>query len=441
MSRFSSLRTILCMYVIQAVSVSSPLFGQTPQETTSEDEIPLDSANKSSALQEGANEKLPEPPSGLAGNWLGYRTKFAEKGLDFSYVYKGEVARNIKGGIESDTQYLQNMDMKLALDGEKLIGLNGGSALLHYLYNFSDLLSEKVGDAQVTSNIEGPNTISRWYELWLQQEFFEGAFSILAGLHDLNSEFYVTETSGLFLNSSFGVGKELSQTGVNGPSIFPTTSPALRVRISPEKRFYLQTAAFNAQSGELDKPKGSSFRLNQNDGLLVISELGYAPSSSSQMPAKYGFGYWTYTKTLDHLSVDLSQADKKVTNRGYYVLLDQTITAKMSAFARYGTAAHEVNQFASCLAVGGVFNGLMTDGTDQLGFGVVQANLGKTQLDNLRSEGLESTKSETTYELSYKFEVYTGVALQPDFQYVVNPSASSELNDAVVGSLRLEVTF
>jgi carbohydrate-selective porin OprB len=57
-----------------------------------------------------------------------------------------------------------------------------------------------------------------------EKNLLDNQFSVLAGLYELNSEFYRLQSAGLFLNSSFGIGPEFSQSGLEGPSIFPSTS-------------------------------------------------------------------------------------------------------------------------------------------------------------------------------------------------------------------------
>ena len=42
----------------------------------------------------------------LTRSWFGYRSKLADYGLDFNYIYKGEVVKNTSGGIESGTSIL-----------------------------------------------------------------------------------------------------------------------------------------------------------------------------------------------------------------------------------------------------------------------------------------------------------------------------------------------
>ena len=65
----------------------------------------------------------------------------------------------------------------------------------------------------------------------------------LIGRYDLNSEFYRLQSASLFLNSSFGIGPEFSQSGLEGPSIFPNTSVGARFAIKPIEEIVLRTAA------------------------------------------------------------------------------------------------------------------------------------------------------------------------------------------------------
>src|SRR5258708_30891015 len=82
-----------------------------------------------------------------------------------------------------------------------------------------------VGGAQGVSSITGPRG-ARLDEAWLQHNFLGNRLSLLAGRYDLNGEFYRLHSAALFLNSSFGMGPEISQSGAAGPSGFPSTALA-----------------------------------------------------------------------------------------------------------------------------------------------------------------------------------------------------------------------
>src|SRR5262249_4533294 len=151
---------------------------------------------------------IPESPqeeeTRLTKNWGGPRKTLSDHGIDLALIYKGEVNRNFSGGIKQATNYLGNMDFRVSIDGEKLAGWKGGSAFFYIWGDHGGDPSKNVGDAQVTSNIETAVNTVKLYEAWVQQLAFEDRVSILFGLHDLNSEFYSTDTTALFFNSTFG---------------------------------------------------------------------------------------------------------------------------------------------------------------------------------------------------------------------------------------------
>ena len=79
------------------------------------------------------------------------------------------------------------------------------------------------------NNIEVAETRFKVYEAWIEQGFGDGRVSLRAGLYDLNSEFYTNDAAGALIAPPFGIGSELSATGPNGPSIFPSTALAVRL--------------------------------------------------------------------------------------------------------------------------------------------------------------------------------------------------------------------
>ncbi|MCX5747140.1 MAG: carbohydrate porin [Proteobacteria bacterium] len=162
----------------------------------------------------------------LTGSWRGARTTLAEHGVDTEITYTIDVIGNpSSGGIRRGVRALDNLNVIFSLDGEKLVGAHGTSAKV-FLHNndWGTPDQDLVGSAQGVDNIEVGDENSPLYEAWLQQEILDGKVSVRAGLYDLNSEFYATSASGLFLHPSYGIGADLSQTGPKGPSIFPLTS-------------------------------------------------------------------------------------------------------------------------------------------------------------------------------------------------------------------------
>jgi porin len=249
------------------------------------------------------------------------------------------------------------------------------------------------------------------------------------------------------LNSSFGIGKEFSQTGINGPSIFPNTSLAIRARSEIGKSFYLQTGIFSGVSGDPQNPRGTHVKIGGNNGALIISEMAYIrgkEEKSENKYSKYGVGFWSYTKTFDHISATVpgTATPIQANNNGTYFLAEQTIFEPLALFARYGVANSEVNRFHSNFTYGLVATGLIPSRiNDRLGLAVTTVNNGseykKLNLLNLTPVSID----ETTYEISYKVELKKGFAIQPDFQWVLHPNTDPTLKAAKVGVIRFEIAL
>lgn len=387
------------------------------------------------------------------GDWHGRRRKLEARGLDLNVVYKGEGNRNLSGGLRQRTVYLGSLDVKLSLDGEKAWKRKGLSVYVNGMADHGadndNSPSKNVGDIQGTSNIERTVNSVKLYEASVQQNFKEDRISFLFGLHALGSEFYMTDASTQFLNKSFGVGRELSQTGVNGPSLAPTTALALRAKLALSGRFDFLIAAFGAQSGDPAHPSASVIRGQPSDGLLWIGELMAKDSIEIQgiRAGKISLGVWQYSRTFDHLSdttIDSTGATvpTRAGNSGFYGLWNQSLNKQRSFFLRAGWASAAVNQTQSTLAFGMVKRGPHKGRPkDSVGFGLTRASLGAPAQDVRARTGLGTSATEVTTELYYRFEVKPGLAIQPDLQWVDHPSQNPPTDNAMVASIRAEINF
>jgi hypothetical protein len=72
-------------------------------------------------------------------------------------VYTADFLRNQRGGLEQGSAYVDNLDLMLDVDASDSLG---GRAFAYVLYNNGEPFSaSRVGDAQVTTNIE---TVRAW---------------------------------------------------------------------------------------------------------------------------------------------------------------------------------------------------------------------------------------------------------------------------------------
>lgn len=398
-----------------------------------------------SALREDVNELANAPDDAM--------TKLENKGILLEMVYTGERVSILSGGVNRQSDYLENGDIILSIDAEKLLSWKGASFSFYGLGNNGGDPSENIGDVQGSSNIESPDT---WkiYEAWYQQEYFDGRLSYLVGLYDLNSEFDVIENAGLFLNSSFGIGPDFSQSGENGPSIFPTTSIALRVKVQPSDRFYVQSAVLDGVSGDPQNPTGTSIKFGHGDGILLSTEVAYLTGAAEDSEEAYGklaLGTWFYTAKFD----DMLQVDgnsipiRRSGNRGIYALGERVMYREtndsdqgIAVFARVGFANGNFNQFGSYFGAGLATTGLIPglDG-EQIGLAIAIAKNSREFKEAQSTAAIPVGSSEIALELTFRSQVFPHLVIQPDFQYIINPGTDPLLKNAFVVGTRFELSL
>jgi len=349
--------------------------------------------------------------------------------ISANLTYKGEVWNVASGGLQSGTRYLQNIDLSLDID-LSTFGVNNSSIYFQGLINNrAELSGDLVGDAQVISNIDN-GEVYRLYEAWYQ---YDGAKArIKTGLIDLNSEFDVIDPAGLFINSSHGIGPDFSQTGENGPSIFPSTSLAALIEWKLSEKLTFSTGIFDAVPNDPNNPK--KHKISLNDGALFVGEINYRSENGFRL----ALGSYGYTAKFDPLIA----GTPKHLRAGLYGIIEGPLSENTSAWLRVGSSDNSVNQFSHYIG-GGV---VMTDpfgttGGDQLGFAVGNAINGPHFKAQERIAGNTPAAAETTFELTYRRALSKIFTIQPDIQYVVNPSGLKNTKNALVLGVRLESTF
>lgn len=390
----------------------------------------------------------------LFGDVLNLRSALAKKGFEFEFVYSGEVMANVSGGLNRGAKYLDNVDLTMTVSLEEFIGWKGATFHVYGLGNYGGSPSDLVGDTQAVSNIDSPNAW-RLYQLWLEQNLFEDHVAVLLGLLDLNSEFDYTETGSVFLHSSHGIGAEYAASGQNGPSIFPFTSLAVRVKIAPlkNKNYYLKTAVFDAVPGDLNRPNATAIKWDSSEGFLLSSEIGYENYEEENRTRlkKLALGTWIYTAKFDDvLKTDNTGNPKNHRgNLGIYGLIDYQVYQEsgddnqgLYMFGRFGYANPNFNVYGYYLGAGIVYKGLIPSrDEDDIGLGIAMAIHGSPYKTAQRNAGSAVKFSETNLELVYSAKVLPWLTIKPDVQYVIYPSGNGSINNAFVMGTRFELSL
>ena len=366
----------------------------------------------------------------LLGNWGDRRSALMAQGYDWQAIYKLDLLNNISS--HADKVYgLDHLDLKLNLDFEKISGFKGVTAFLHIISNRGDKPAQYSNRLpHGVDNIETPvnGNTTKLFQAWVQQSLLDDKVSVLLGLYDLNAEFYVTESSAMFIHPTFGIGAELADTGKNGPSIFPTTSVALRVKTEPSPGYYLQAITLDGVPGDPDDPQGTHIKFDSGDGTLNVIEggipLGDADTAHGN---KLAFGLWQYTAMFnDWQEVDAYGNPVQRINHGAYAILEKVLQyspespdPRIRSFLRIGKANGDVSQFDFALSAGLVFSGLLP-GHEQNELGIAYAQ--ECNSAKYRAASGNPVFAERSLELGYRHYIMPGLWAHPFIQYLHNHS-------------------
>ena len=248
-----------------------------------------------------------------------------------------------------------------------------------------------------------------------------------------------------FLNPSHGIGYDWSQTGANGPSIYPTTSIGARVRFLHKGNIVMQFAVLDGIPGDTSNPNGTRIILNETDGLLVAGTIYHLHGESLlELPDNNyaetfehtGMGFWYYTDKYSHIV-------SNIVNWGLYfvfeqdVFLEENSSQGLSIFGRFGVADDKFNDVDYFIALGGVYKGLIS-GRDNDFVGLALANAHNTfefrTINNFDNR-------ELNVELFYRFNVSDFLDIQVDIQnFLLADNSRLKSNELLLG-MRMILSF
>ena len=442
------------------------------------------SAGSSPAQPSGASDSASDfwHRDTLSGDWGGGRTWLADHGVTFSMTYTGDLQANTRGGIKQGAVYDSLLQPQVDFDFQKLIGWQGLTGRISMVALSGPELSEGyVGNLMNVSSIAGRPAI-KLYNAWLQQNFAGDAVSIRAGMMDADSEFFVSSTALLFINSTFGwpglLGIDLPGSG----PAYPMSAPGVRLKLQPTPQFTFMAAVFSgdptghdgSNSPSVLQPDGTV--ISFNGGVFAIAEADLSLNQGKDakgIPVTLKMGGWYHSSThfldqqFDNQGLSLANPASDgiprahAGNWGIYGIVDTMLYASprgdgsgLSAFARVASAPDEQNLVSFYADSGLAYKGLLPQRKDDtLGVAVAYARISNRarSLDlDMRQFGdllVPVRNQEIVLELSYQAQITPWLTLQPDLQGILNPggrvaNADGHVRpDALLVGLRTAVTF
>ncbi|NBO17807.1 MAG: hypothetical protein EBV03_01005 [Proteobacteria bacterium] len=384
----------------------------------------------------------------LLGSMWGLRHKLDDHGVALTVAYKGDVWSVMDGGINTGQNYLDNFDARMDIDNEKLFGLEGNTAAIHFTNNAGGKPNlRRIGSSIGIDNIEVIKNAPILYEAWDQQHFFDKKLSLRVGMMDVNNEFIYTESGLNFLSPVQQLSQTLAQSGKNGPPTFPYTEPGARLKYEPIKSYYAQFAVFNGLAGDPQHLYGTNVEFDGN--MLLIGEVGYKPDveGTESHPNLLAIGGWTYTHSFnDLLTVDANGNAVRSRSEGLYALSSWQLykdgERDLTTFFRPSMADGDTRQAKYAYEVGVQTHGFMPPRPKaEMGLAMSQVMNGDKHMTAQRDAGNLPKRSEYAIEGYYRDTVLPGITLQPDLQYIINPGTVRGRNNAVAVGMRTEIQF
>lgn len=358
--------------------------------------------------------------------------QFDNIGLEADIIYKGELWSILRGKHSDGAIYLDNFDLIFNFDLAKSIGLTGGTFSFHILGNHGFKPNDNFNSMHGLTNIAAPQ-LWKLYTFHYEQKLLEENLYILIGTYDYNSEFDSKPTAGLFINSSHGIGCDISQSGENGPSIFPSTSLGLRIKFLTSKEIYVQAVVLDGVPGTLHAETDRGILLQHHDGLLISSEVGIEQSDEN---LKFSAGIWYYTDEYDKFFTDIM-------NWGVYTFLDSKIFTEkskdqgLSGYLRLGAADRNTNEIGYFLAGGLVYTGIIS-GMDKDKLGLAFATAFSSDYALFKDN---NGQCDIGIELTYQLNIFDSVSVQPNIQYFLYSENNEIIDNYIAAGIRLQINF
>lgn len=357
--------------------------------------------------------------------------------------YTGEEWDNVSGGIHDGPVYIYNLDAQLRINTDKAFGWTGGSFLLEGFYNNAHTLDTRVGSIQDVSAVDtGGVEAFRLYQAFYRQ--YLGNTDLLVGIYDLETEFGSTKPMDVFFNGAYAWTSTLDHSGLNGPSTYPYTSPALRVRERIADDWSVQVAVLDGLSDSIAHPSTPvAVDLNRTYGALGIGEVDYVPIRNTKVMA----GFWDYTGRFDALNELNANGTQRETYGSYggYVggatrLYSQAPNRGLDGFANIGLADPRTNEVDRALNYGLTYTGpLDARPYDRMGIAMGIVGDSNPYKATQTSAHLGVRDYETNFELTYRAPVTSWLTLQPDVQYLIHPGFDATLKNDFIFGIHFEI--
>ena len=317
--------------------------------------------------------------------------------------------------VQTDFEKSTNWMNFLRLDASLNIGKRG-SIDFASIHTFKTLDRPVADDWQVFSNITNDNLAFGLAVLGYTHQFCD-KFKLFAGVRNVNEDYFISDGTGLFVNSSHGIYPTIAENYPLGN--YPLSTLGIHANWTLNDNWTVQGSIYNGVARQLFGPDHGLLDIRKDDGILLMGDVNY--HHDSKLPGTYFAGV-SYANKIHG-----EEMTEDKTNFTYWVYGEQSI---------YKSGDSHVDlmaQFSQNLSVDFGCKRYM-------GAGVLLYNILTDKIDNTFGINVNNADydfgDETVLEATYSLQLTDHIGIQPAYQRIWNDGGSH--NAAL---LRLNIEF
>ncbi len=356
----------------------------------------------------------------------------------FGANIQGGIVRNFSGGLKPGSDYMGRIHLTVKFDTEVAGLWKGGQFFVNGVNAHGGTpTANLIGDFQPISRNEATERTAL-FEFWYKHSF--GKFSVLAGQHDMNSSFGTSTSAGRSIHSAFGMYPSVTPNAGYSFSIFPRTMPAIYTKYNG-KKITIQAAAYAGVSNNFnDDPYNLTWNLDES--VYLVGEVHYKNFRQGTQLGTYKLGVFHHTGEFPDVTDPSNQLNG---NSGLYLIADhmvlpeaEDVSQGLMLFFQTGMASGNQNLIDLFTSAGITYRGLLPGrDKDVLFAGIVDSFIN----DELQEAAPQVESSRGIIEVNYALNLGKNFTLQPDIQYIINPGANPDLDNAFLGILRFAIQY
>ena len=422
-----------------------------------------------------ASELFASDSPWMLGDWGGTRTELLEQGYDFTLGYTGEMGSNLHGGYDHDrtARYSDQFTFGSHLDLEKILGWHDTEVQLTITERHGQNISnDRINDPRVggftsAQEVWGRGQTWRLTQMWIKQKYFDGALDVKFGRFGEGEDFNSFPCD--FQNLAYcgsQVGNWVGGIWYN----WPVSQWALRVRYNLSDSLYAQVGVFEQNPSNLESGNGFKLSGSGTQGAVMPIELVWSPRVNG-LKGEYRAGYYYSNAKAQDVLKDSNGQPAAISGAAYrsssskhgmWLGVQQQVTSLasdqsrgLSLFANATVHDKKTNAIDNYVQAGVVYKGPFdARAKDDIGFALARVHVNPGYRKNARLAnqvaGLDDYDNPgflPVQDTEYSAELYYGIHLadwltvRPNLQYIRHPGGVSQVDDALIGGLKIQSSF